>query len=97
VRITATRLQNRFQTLATMMGWNISPAKSWDALPGGGMRAHVGFTYLEHNSVYGWSIKRIVNEDGGETRLKESCSATEMDAWLGGAIFAADRLKRPTP
>jgi hypothetical protein len=49
---------------------------------------------LEHDSVYGWSINQLMNEGGGERRLKESCSAAHMDEWLSGAIYAASELQR---
>jgi hypothetical protein len=97
-RITRKRLQARFETLASLMGWDHKgPAYIFraDTPEGGtGSKAKVGYHFLEHNSVYGYSINRMVNEGGGESRIKESCSASEMDAWLGGAIFAADWMNR---
>jgi hypothetical protein len=93
MRITKARLANRFTTAAKLMGWDTGPTYELNA-DGKGYRAMIGRTFLEHNSVYGWSVNQICNDAGGETRLKESCSAAAMDEWLGGVIFAAARLTR---
>lgn len=87
MRTTKAMLTNRFQQLAELLDWDIA-TKRWDD-----DKARIGSVSLEHNSVYGWNINKIVNEAGAESRIKESCSTAEMYEWLSGAVFAASCTK----
>lgn len=93
-RIPKTLLSRRFELLAKEMGWDYIGPGWIPREDGKGSRAKVGHTFLEHNSVYGWSINQMVNEGGGERRIRESCSAAEMFAWLEGACYVAWELER---
>ncbi len=96
-RISKGDLARRFKALAEELGWDHMGPAYEPREDGKGSRARIGHTFLEHNSVYGWSINRLVNEGGGESRLKESCEAREMYEWLGGALFATHEMKRERP
>jgi hypothetical protein len=88
------QLTSKFSALCELMGWDNKSAAYTPRANGQGNQATIGHTFLEHNSVYGWPVNQLVNESGGESRLKESCSAAEMYAWLSGACFAAYELKK---
>ncbi len=85
-------LPTLFAQLATALKWNAGPAY----IEG---RPQIGATFLARDSVYGWSIGRIVNATGGESRLKESCTSAEMESFLRGALFAVRYAapKHPQP
>jgi len=78
MRTTKAMLIYAFNRAANAKGWDTA-TKRWD-----NGKARIGSVSLEHNSVYGWNINQIVNEAGGERRLRESCSASQMLAWLEG-------------
>lgn len=80
-------LENAFKRAAEAKGWDTGTI--WSKDENGNYRSKIGVVFLEHNSVYGWSVGQIVNESGAERRLCDSCKASEMLAWLRGAAWRA--------
>lgn len=59
MRVTKTRLANLFAALSFELGWSTGPVY----VEG---KAQIGATFLEHDSIAGWSIGRIMNSGGAK-------------------------------
>lgn len=88
MRYTRKFLEARFRFAAEAMGWNTGPA--WNKDANGNNRAAIGAVFLERGPVGGWRISQIHNDRGGESKITDTLSASELVAWLDGVLYAKD-------
>lgn len=81
MRITKKTLLNRLSTFAAVSGQRMATS----ATDKGGLMLSSGYGF--------YSIEKISNDRGGVSELSRG-TAAEVNAWMGGAIYAFDRPRR---
>jgi len=88
MRYTTKFLQARFKFAAEAMEWNTGPLWTKDA--DGNNRSTVDAVFLERGPVGGWRICQFSNDRGGERKISDTLSASELVAFIDGILHAKD-------
>lgn len=88
-------LVRRFVECSVIMGWNITGECFKRDPANGKLVGNVGHVFLrQRGRSNSWAIIRIANAGGGETHLRDNCSAQDLCSYFQGLIDGASAVQR---